>query len=331
MSMFSNPQPCPIWDGVDDIQFGALLNPTRSPILCDYPRAGGYFGLEYSGAELLRTQPLTDRRKANLSYWIYKHNLEHRLFDPSNLREENLLVLNRVWVEGNRDRTPSSPDRMLTFLRELIRCDDAYEQPNASLLLAAGGCRSNTDRDELLHYAMAQGWLGGTMPGVGPFHINLPARMHVETQLGVLGRSRQGFVAMWFDPSMDKVYEDGIKPAIEAAGYEARRIDRKEFVGGVFDEIMAEIRKSRFVVADFTTSPESGARGGVYLEAGFALGLGIPVVHTCREDCKAAVHFDTSHLNHLFWENPEDLRTSLKSRIEAVLGHGPFRTSGAKP
>ena len=33
---------------------------------------------------------------------------------------------------------------------------------------------------------------------------------------------------MWFDPKMDKVYEEGIEPGIEAAGYTALRIDRKE-------------------------------------------------------------------------------------------------------
>ncbi len=35
----------------------------------------------------------------------------------------------------------------------------------------------------------------------------------------------------------------------------------------------------RFMIADFT-----GHRGGVYFEAGFAHGLGIPVIWTCRED-----------------------------------------------
>ena len=156
---------------------------------------------------------------------------------------------------------------------------------------------------------------------------SLSARIHVEEQLGEQGRSRQGFVAMWFDGSMDSVYESGIKPALEAAGYEACRIDREEFVGGVVDEIMAEIRKSRFLVADFTTSPESGARGGVYFEAGFAYGLNIPVFLTCRKDRTEAVHFDIGHLNRLEWETPEVLRVKLQNRIEAVLGRGPLSPS----
>ena len=65
--------------------------------------------------------------------------------------------------------------------------------------------------------------------------------------------SAQCFVAMWFDPSMDEAYEKGIRPAIEEdSGYSASRIDRQEFIGKIDDEIIADIRRSRFLVADFT-------------------------------------------------------------------------------
>jgi len=46
-------------------------------------------------------------------------------------------------------------------------------------------------------------------------------------------------------------------------------------------EIIAEIRRSRFLVADFTC--ESGSvRGGVYFETGFAMGIDIPIIWTCK-------------------------------------------------
>ena len=82
----------------------------------------------------------------------------------------------------------------------------------------------------------------------------------------------QGFVAMWFDDSMTEAYEKGIQPAIEDAGYKAMRIDQKEHANKIDDEIIAEIRRSRFIVADFSHGGD-GARGGVYYEAGFAHGL----------------------------------------------------------
>jgi nucleoside 2-deoxyribosyltransferase len=102
--------------------------------------------------------------------------------------------------------------------------------------------------------------------------------------------SIQGFVAMWFTFSMEDVYEKGFSPAIRDSGYQPMRIDRKEHVNKIDDEIIAEIRRSRFLVADFTSEPNQ-PRGGVYFEAGFALGLNIPVIWTCREDLVGQLHF----------------------------------------
>ncbi|CAN5272158.1 hypothetical protein BH10PSE9_BH10PSE9_00570 [soil metagenome] len=135
------------------------------------------------------------------------------------------------------------------------------------------------------------------------------------------GSSTQAFVAMWFSPSLDTAYAEGFEPAIREVGYRPLRIDRKEHVNKIDDEIIAEIRRSRFLVADFT-SEQDRARGGVYFEAGFAFGLNIPVVWTCRTDAIANVHFDTRQFNHIVWADPAELRFRLKNRIAAVLGYG---------
>ena len=81
---------------------------------------------------------------------------------------------------------------------------------------------------------------------------------------------------------------------------------------------MAEIRRSRFVVADYT-----GQRNGVYFEAGFALGLGVDLIPTCRSDEVANLHFDIKHLNTLTWKSPAELAEGLNGRIRAVIGAGP--------
>jgi len=132
---------------------------------------------------------------------------------------------------------------------------------------------------------------------------------------------------MWFDESMKAAYEEGIEPAILEAGYEPLRIDRKEHINRIDDEIIAGIRRSRFLVADFTQG-EPGARGGVYYEAGFAHGLNIPVIFTCRSDVIAKVHFDTRQYNHIAWESPADLQQRLTQRISATIGDGPLKKSG---
>ena len=128
---------------------------------------------------------------------------------------------------------------------------------------------------------------------------------------GIPGRC---FVAMWFAEDTRAAYDNGIEPAISDAGFRAIRIDRKEHNNEIPDEIMAEIRNSEFMVADFT-----GQRAGVYYEAGFAMGLGRRVIWCCRKDEIRNLHFDTNHKNHIVWEAPEELREKLYRRIRATI------------
>jgi hypothetical protein len=130
--------------------------------------------------------------------------------------------------------------------------------------------------------------------------------------------SQIGFIAMWFDQSMNDAWL-AIDKGIRAAGYEPLRIDQKQHNNKIDDEIIAAIRRSRFVVADFTKQ-----RGGVYFEAGFAKGLNLEVIWLCRKDELKEVHFDTRQYYFIVWEpdNLSDLSKNLQIRIEASLGRG---------
>ncbi len=131
-------------------------------------------------------------------------------------------------------------------------------------------------------------------------------------------RSTKVFVAMWFDRTMNAVYDQGFHRALYALGYDPIRVDREQYLGKVDDFIIAGIRESALLVADFT-----GHRGGVYYEAGFAHGLGLPVVFTCREDQIREAHFDTRQYNHITWTTPADLAEKLRARIEATIPNRP--------
>jgi nucleoside 2-deoxyribosyltransferase len=132
------------------------------------------------------------------------------------------------------------------------------------------------------------------------------------------GPGDQAFVAMSFDTGLNDVYIQGLQRGIEEAGYRSLRLDNKEHINRIDDEIIAEIRRSKFLVADFT-----GHRGGVYFEASFAMGLGYPVVLTCRKSDKENLHFDLRQYNFIDWETPDELRDRLCKRIAAVIGYGP--------
>ena len=126
--------------------------------------------------------------------------------------------------------------------------------------------------------------------------------------------SNQAFVAMWFVDETQVAWEEGIKPALVSTGFSPYRADRDPHNDKIDDRIIAEIRKSSILVADYT-----GRRGGVYFEAGFAMGLGIPVIWTCRDSEIDEAHFDTWQSNHVVWNDPADQQEKLSDRIAATI------------
>ena len=157
----------------------------------------------------------------------------------------------------------------------------------------------------------------------------------------------QAFVAMWFHSRMNDTFEHGIALALRATGYNPYRVDRAASQNKIDDDIIANIRKSRLVVADLT-----GVRPNVFYEAGFAHGLGVPLVLTCNSQWsgqytraepdqatnaelitegwfkQVETHaLDIRNYPLLGWSDPEDLRKALYKRIHALaLNLVPPRT-----
>ena len=142
---------------------------------------------------------------------------------------------------------------------------------------------------------------------------------HLEQRRAINTESNQGFVAMSFAGELRYIYDDAIAPAIKKAGYSPLRVDNTEHTGKIDDEIILQIRRSRFLVADATQH-----RGGVYYEAGFAHGLNLPVFWTCRKNHMKKLHFDVRQYNCIAWKDDaiEVFFRSLSSRIESVMGRG---------
>ncbi len=127
--------------------------------------------------------------------------------------------------------------------------------------------------------------------------------------------SNQCFIAMDFSGDMKPVWENAIKPAINDAGYVDMRVDIDLHNENIVFKIIKEIRQSRFVVADLTRH-----KNGVYFEAGYALGMGIPVIWTVKKEDAKKSHFDVSQINQIRWNNPEDLKEKLYNFICAIIG-----------
>ncbi len=130
-------------------------------------------------------------------------------------------------------------------------------------------------------------------------------------------QSSRCFVAMSFSPTLDEVWAEAIQPAIESSGFEPHRIDQTPHNERIDVKIMADIKESTFVVADVTEQ-----KAGVYFEAGYAMGIGIPVIWSVRQDDLPNVHFDTRQYCHIVWESKEDFKQKLEDFIVAIIGRG---------
>jgi len=129
--------------------------------------------------------------------------------------------------------------------------------------------------------------------------------------------SRMVFIAMSFGYKERAQLQEAIEIACkEAGGWNAITVDKTEFLGGISDEIIGMINQSAFVIAEFTEN-----KHGVYYEAGYAHGRNIPVIYIIKNDDneKKKLHFDTKHLNHITWDNYDDLKTKLVNKINAVI------------
>jgi nucleoside 2-deoxyribosyltransferase len=127
----------------------------------------------------------------------------------------------------------------------------------------------------------------------------------------------QAFVAMSFSEDLKPIWEGPIYNAITKAGYKPYRVDAEPHIDRIDFKIISEIKNSRFLIADVTEH-----KLGVYFEAGYALGLGLPVIWSVRKDYLHKVHFDTRQYNHIVWEESEDLEKNLYDFICVIIGKG---------
>jgi hypothetical protein len=134
------------------------------------------------------------------------------------------------------------------------------------------------------------------------------------------GKEAEIIEMAWFDDTTAEIYRKGLCLGISSAVYNLIRVDGTEHNENICDQIVAELRRSRFVVADFTDH-----RGGVSYEAGFAGRLGLPVVYTCKKNELQNLHFDVRQYNTIDWESAEELAQRLSARISATIGDGPLK------
>ncbi len=322
--MSSNENTCPIW-GAD---FKAQIRASQhyDELIVDCLRCGGQYRLD-NVVVLVDFYGITQKERARLTTWLVDQRAQGEACPR--------VTKNIIDYIKNKASLPAHEraDRLLRFIAERATVGITYDIGSGLDPSVYAWSESSTEEEigYFIDYLLAKGWLEANskaaIRAVGHyeiprvFRVTVSGHSRIEEQL-VNADSSQGFIAMWFDESMEKVSTDGIEPAIIDAGYSPIRIDRKLDVRKIDDEIVAEIRRSLFLVADCTHG-ETKSRGSVYWEAGFAYGLGKEVIYSCRKDMAKDLPFDTRQYPYILWDTPADLRSRLKERISARLGDGP--------
>jgi len=278
-------------------------------VVCD---VCGSYGITGDLRDALPCVPQWAEKRHLLSGLVREANLAGTVLpDLTPEVVEALLPLAPRSVGERLSRFLSNISRMTTAPSEFLSLKNVRDYP---LVFASPG-------ENMHYYCSALEQLGHVSThltsGCAAVQIT-PKGWDQLAKLHPRATSSTAFVAMSFDTRLRFIYDESIAPAVRACGFEPVRVDYIHHNDLCIDRIIGLIRASRFVIADLT-----GGKHGVYFEAGYAMGLGIPVIWTCRKRQK--VHFDVQQYNRIIWDDPAQLNERLVARILAVIGRGPLK------
>jgi len=170
--------------------------------------------------------------------------------------------------------------------------------------------------DRAIKYELIQGnttYLGGV---VAFTDYTFDGLQYIENLDEPNKASKNIFVAFNFEEGLNEIFSTYVKQGIEELGFNYVVVNQNttEHDKAISDEIIAKLKSSRLVIADFTNH-----RNSVYFEAGFAMGMKIPIIWTCKEGHTEDLSFDTRQYPHLVWKDGEDLKEQIMNRIKVIL------------
>ncbi|MEY8198548.1 MAG: hypothetical protein RPS47_04850 [Colwellia sp.] len=119
------------------------------------------------------------------------------------------------------------------------------------------------------------------------------------------------FIIMSFDKGQRDAYFVSIEPTLKSLGFNPIRVDQIQHNATVTPEIMRQIEKSVFIVADLT-----GERPNVYYEVGYSHRADKEVILVSKKS--TAVHFDVAAINRIEYEDYTELSEALRKRVIGV-------------
>ena len=309
--MANEPQPACLVCGVQVSASRGWFQTGRDSSFYDCPNCGKY---EISGSASSEGKLETNETlRAVLSHMIWKMQ--------DNAKVPMIFTTHLDLAEKGTVPDPAEQlDNLIRFLGQAQPSPGTELNVPALCLRAKIGCWKREDEIFIVDSAEKQGLVNNaafrsgnglrlTMEGWQRFH---------ELMRGSVS-SRTAFMAMPFtNPEVNAVFNDVFRDAVKATGFHLKRLDDEPAAGSIDDRLRVEIRMCRFLIADLTCN-----NSGAYWEAGYAEGMGKPVIYTCNKFYfnKEGTHFDTNHHQTVLWDpaNPNKAADELKNTIRATL------------
>lgn len=147
-------------------------------------------------------------------------------------------------------------------------------------------------------------------------NVTFDGQQYVEELETPNQSSKNVFLAFNFETELNNIFSTYVREAVEESGLNCITVNQNntEHDKSITDEIIGKLKSSRIVIADFTNH-----RNSVYFEAGFAMGMKIPIIWTVQKGHDNDMSFDTRQYPHIVWENREDLKKQIMDRIRVIL------------
>lgn len=322
-------RPCPVckWQ---------LKRPSRSDgdaSRFDCARCGNFI-FSRSALEDLPAMLRTDKQRAALSYSIHRAQRDDKT--PRYLSAHIERILQLAFLPSAYEQA----DNLIRWLGETADGPGIVVGLNARDHGAIAGSLLNPESFRFLIKEMFKsGLLSGELGSFkytnaeGGVTSNSDGMANVTLSFAGWGRYEElnrgeasgnvAFMAMQYqDPELDRIVEDHFRPAVSLTGFTLRRLDDQPRAGLIDDRLRVEIKACRLLIADL-----SHGNRGAHWEAGYAEGLGKPVIYTCREDVfndhthEHHPHFDTNHHLTVIWDpvKIEDACQRLMETIRATM------------
>jgi nucleoside 2-deoxyribosyltransferase len=293
-------------------------------------RCGSFTLTESARAELPGKLGSDIARRSKMSHVLRRAQGSHG-FEIKPIRSDEL---ESYW---SLDRLPNpieATNNLVLWLGENQQYPHRLATPTTSEIAAHIGWLIDPEGGD----SAALGWLFSMIEPRGLFRKTAGDGNRLSIQLAPDGwqkyaelsqvrlESRTAFMAMQFgDPTLEEMVQRCFKPAVARTGFTLRKLNDEQPAGLIDNQMRAALLSARFVVADL-----SHANLGAYWEAGYAEGLGRPVMYTCEKLMwdKKKTHFDTNHMLTIIWQASDQKRAEdqLAAAIRATLRSEAIQT-----